>query len=111
MANELPEKYEGGFWCRVRRFFSSMFKKKNERKEFVESGKIEVQAVKKNEFEEMKKESHKVQLKENILSMIDDHPQLIDTLPIPRLKELSKMYDGIIEENDRKIKKLERAVG
>ena len=103
MISKLPIKYKDGF-------FSNIFKKKsviNELSEDIKENKVEINS-KENEFDKMKLSSSKVKVKDDILTLIDNNPELINTLSIDKLKELDSMYDEIIEENDRKIKKLKR---
>ena len=110
MKNTLPEKYKNSFFVRIRRFFSSAFGKK----QVVTEEKIVEKTVqapvsnKENVFETMKKGSQQVAIKEDILTMVDKNPQLINTLSLANLKELDKMYDDIIEKNNLEIRKLER---
>lgn len=44
--------------------------------------------------------------KDNFLKEIEGNPEKLNMLSIDRLKKLEKYYDSVIEENDRKIKKL-----
>ncbi|MBQ2890932.1 MAG: hypothetical protein IJE44_04740 [Clostridia bacterium] len=112
MQNKLPEKYGNSFFSKIKRFFANIFKKNNaiiEKKVDSKKENVELKS-KENEFEKMKKSSNKVEIKEDILSLIEKKPDLIDTLPLERLKELDNMYDEIIEENERKIKNLRREI-
>ena len=112
MNNNLPKKYEKGFWYRAKRFFSNIFSRKKINEPKLEmGGKTKVIARNNiDEFAKMKEESRKVKLKEEIIEMIDKNPKLIDTLSATKLKELNNMYDKIIEENERIIKGLQRKI-
>ena len=109
MKNNLPQKYEGSFLFRVKRFFNKLFGKKSFEKEKVEpivkEEKKEV-PIKENSIEKMKKESKKAHLEDDILNMIEKNPELIDNLTIPQLEKLNEMYDKVIDENDREIQSL-----
>lgn len=106
----LPIKYKNGLFNRIKIFFNNIFKKKpiiNENIEDIKENKVEINP-KENEFYKMKVASNKVKIKNDILTLIDNNPELINTLPIEKLKALEGIYDEMIEENDRKIKKLKR---
>jgi hypothetical protein len=112
MTSKLPIKYTDGFFNKIKMFFSNIFNKKtiiNETSEEVKHNKVEINS-KENEFDKMKTSSNKVKIKEDILTLIDNNPELINTLSIEKLEELDSMYDEIIEENDRKINKLKREI-
>ena len=112
MKNTLPEKYKNSFFTRIRRFFSSAFGKKQvvTEEKIVEKTVQAPVLTKENVFETMKKGSQQVAIKEDILTMVDKNPQLINTLSLANLKELDKMYDDIIAKNNLEIRKLERMV-
>ena len=63
---------------------------------------------KENIFEKMRKATKQVEIKEDILAIIDKKPQVINTLSLKNLKALDKMYDDIIEKNDLEIRRLKR---
>jgi len=112
MNNKLPEKYENGFLHRVKRFFSNIFSRNkvvNEKKEIIKEEKME-HKNEENYFLKMKEESKKIELKEDIISILNNKPELINTLSIERLKELNNMYDEMIRDLEREIKKLERTI-
>lgn len=112
MTSKLPIKYKDGFLSKIKMFFSSIFKKNtsvNEPIEEIKENKVEISS-KENEFDKMKVASSKVKIKDDILTLIDTNPELINTLSIDKLKELDSMYDEIIAENDRKINKLKREI-
>lgn len=52
------------------------------------------------------REVNNVVKKDNFLKEIEGNPEKLNMLSIDRLKKLEKYYDSVIEENDRKIKKL-----
>lgn len=109
MKNKLPEKYKDSFFIKVKRFFNNIFCRKSSDKKIDQELKVEVK-IKENEFNKMKEISNKSKLKEEILDIIEKKPELIETLSVERLRELDRMYDEIILENDRKINKLKREI-
>ena len=112
MENNLPDKYNENFRVKIKRFFSSFFKKKNieENKEVQKENNDKIMDNSINEIKKMKEESKKAQLKEDILEMTKNNPKLIETLSTAQLKELNNMYDKVIEENNRKIDKLKSSL-
>lgn len=112
MESKLPVKYENNFFSKFKKFFINIF---NKNSSVIESNEVIKEVTpqvvtKENEFSKMKMASNKVKLKEDILTMIEKNPQLLETLSIDKLKELDRMYDEIIEKNDRKIKQLKREI-
>lgn len=113
MSSNLTSKYEKSYIYRIRRFILGLFNR-NKKMETIEN--IEVNKDKKvkekvesiNTFSQMKEMSKKSKLKEEILSMIEDNPNLIETLSVVQLEELKNMYTVLIEEKDRKIRKIKR---
>lgn len=117
--NELPKKYKNSFFIYIKKFFAGIFRKKQEQVTYkmndieqkVDMKTKQVESTEdKNELEKMKVLSNEIKLKEDIISLIEKNPALLDTLSIERLEELEKMYDMIIEKNEMKIKKLKREI-
>ena len=112
MKNKLPIKYEDGFFSKIKKFFSNIFKKNSvatQELEVIKENKIEIN-TNESDFDKMKVASNRVRIKEDILSLVEKNPALIENLSLDKLKELDKMYDEIIEKNDRKIKQLKREI-
>ena len=117
MKNNLPTKYEESFISRIKNFFANLFSKKT-KEEVVEQIEKEekIEEVKKDEmsqkdiFSQMKEESKKINLKEDIFNMVNNNPELLDTLTLEQLEEINKMYDQKIEEKEKKINKQKRAL-
>ena len=111
MKNKLPIKYENGFFFKIKNFFSNIFRKNyavvKEKNEIIKENKTEIVNIE-SEFEKMKSASNKAKIEEDIFTLIEKHPELIETLSIDKLKVLSDICNKIIEENDRQIKKLNR---
>lgn len=112
MKNKLPIKYEEGFFRKIKKFFGNIFKKSVVAEKQPEVIKEDKKEINNNgtEFVKMKLASNKIKIKEDILTLIEKNPSLIETLSIGKLKELEKMYNEIIEKNDRKIKQLKREI-
>ena len=114
MDNKLPEKYEKGLLCKIKKFLLNIFNKK--RIMVCGTGKDEIKEnflsvePEENYFEKMKKESKKENIKQEILDMIDKKPELIRTLTTAQLRELNNIYDKLLEESERKIKQLRREI-
>jgi len=112
MENKLPIKYEDVFFSKIKKFFCNVFKKKSvtmEQFEVIKQDKIEIN-TNESDFDKMKVASNRVRIKEDILILVEKNPALIENLSLDKLKELDKMYDEIIEKNDRKIKQLKREI-
>jgi len=77
--------------------------------EVIKQDKIEIN-TNESDFDKMKVASNRVRIKEDILILVEKNPALIENLSLDKLKELDKMYDEIIEKNDRKIKQLKREI-
>lgn len=115
--SELPKKYKNCFLIYIKKFFAGIFNKKqaqvadkmNDIEQKVDKKQVE-STEDKTELEKMKVLSNEIKLKEDIISLIEKNPALLDTLSIERLEELEKMYDAIIEKNEMKIKKLKREI-
>lgn len=109
MENRLPGKYEPSFISKIKNFISNIFNTKNKSKEpekvEIRENVIKKQSEKPDTLTEMKIMSKKGKLKDEILSMIDENPKLIESLSTTRLKELISMYDKEIEEIEEKEKK------
>ena len=117
MKNNLPTKYKEGFFHKLKTFFANLFGKKT-KSEMVEQIEKEekIEEVKKEEmsqkdiFSQMKEESKKTNLKEDIFNMVNNNPELLNTLTLEQLEEIDKMYDQKIEEKEKKINKLKRVL-
>lgn len=108
MENKLPEKYESNFFSNIRRFFSSIFRKKAVEEDKEVKTAVKSLRPKENSIESMKELSNKAKLKEDIMEIVEKNPELLRKLSIEKLEELDKMYDKVIAENDMKIKQLSK---
>lgn len=110
MTNNLPDKYRENFIYKLKRAFQKLFDKKNRVIEVKKEEVVKNEKTQTDVFEQMRHESKKVKLENDILAIIDNNPELINTLSFERLEVVSKMYDKIIEDNNRKINKLKRSL-
>lgn len=105
MNNNSLEKYEGGFFQRLKRLVRNIFMK--EQKTVVGNTVYKKNNEQKlNPIENMKTESQKTAIKEDILSLIDKKPDILKTLSLEKLKEIDKLYDEKIEKNVKEIEYL-----
>lgn len=112
MKNKLPIKYKDNLFVKIKKFFSNVLKNNStatEQVKVIKENEIEIN-TNESEFDKIKLASNRVKIKEDILILVEKNPKLIETLSIDKLKELNKMYDEIIERNDRKIKRLKREI-
>ena len=59
-----------------------------------------------NQIKVNKNVSKSVIAKNNFFEMIDGNEEALNMLSVKRLKKLEKYYDGIIKQNNEKIKRL-----
>ena len=112
MSNNLPDKCEQSFIFKIKRFFLKVFNK-NEKVEIDEnifSSADTTIEVKEDMFSNVREVSKKQKLEEEILNIIEAKPELVETLSIKQLEVISRNYDRIIGENEKKINKLKRAL-
>ena len=112
MSNNLPSKVQQGFFIKIRRFFAELFNKKNNDFEQAKGTTVKnianTKVIPENVFTQMKKESKKLHLEDDILNMVNNNSGLIETLSIEQVEYLNKLYDKVIEEKKMKIKRLEK---
>ena len=114
--NEMIE-YTESFITKMRKFFKRLFEKrerqynyghqepayelaeeKERKSDFIGNIKVDTKAV------------NSVIDKKNFLEEIKGNEEALNMLSIDRLKKLEKYYDSVIEENEKKIKKLKATV-
>jgi len=110
MESNLPKKYDDSLFNRIKKAFLKIFGKNIVKPQGVIQRTEDKKCSKKDDFYDMKLLSDKAKIKEDILNIIESKPEIIEKLSTERLRELKKMYEVIIEENDRIIKKLKRKV-
>ena len=116
MSKNLPQKYKEGIFYRIKRFFTNLFSKIN-KKTFVSEEIVnneenaskdkktnQVNYFKKSLFEEnVSKENYETGIKKSIVDIVENKPELIQTMSNENLKKLVKIYDELIKENEMKI--------
>lgn len=115
MNNNGLIEYKESFITKIRKFFERLFgKKENQYNNIQEKTNVNIS----ESINEEKKDSFITELsvddkkinnvieKKNFLQEIEGNEEKLNMLSIDRLQKLVKYYDSIIEENDKKIKKL-----
>lgn len=119
MKNNSMIEYKEGFISKIRRFFSTLFKKS--RKEEVKE--VRVNEIVENAAEDFDKEENeffnnikvdssdvnKVLDKKKFLEYIDGNVEALKMLSVDRLRKLKEYYDGVIEENNKIIENLKNS--
>lgn len=108
MESNLPEQYKEGIFSKIKKFFLKIFGKNNKIPKEVNdiSGSNKTKKVKqntKNSIEIMKEENKKIRGQEEILSQIEENPELINDWSIDNLLKLAKIYDEKIEKCQKEI--------
>lgn len=110
MNNNGLIEYKESFITKIKNFFKRLFGKNNIQEVPNDTANEFYNDEKKDKFiTELKVDSREVNnvvKKDNFLKEIEGNPEKLNMLSIDRLKKLEKYYDSVIEENDRKIKKL-----
>lgn len=104
MKYDLPQKYNNGFFSRIKRLFFVLFGifndtidkiANNNEKKSVDTSKIEFQ---KNPIALMREQYIKNREKEKLLMQIEENPDIINGWSIDNLKKLEAIYDEIIQK-------------
>ena len=115
MNNKGMIEYKESFISKIKNFFKNLFgNKKQENNDIQTICDEKEQEEKTNEREEKFLKEIKVDtdvssavIKKNaFLEEIDGNVEALNMLSVDRLKKLEKYYEGIIKQNDAKIKKL-----
>ena len=110
MKENSLQKYNEGFFHKIKAFFRNLFgiaegkHIKNEEISYYN------EPVKNNYISELREGNKNKQLKDEIVAHIDKNPELLEKLPLERLKELDNIYIGKIKEKDIEISNLEREI-
>ena len=111
--NEMIE-YKESIISKIKNFFKKFFRKKEVDNYYLQNESIKEIKQEKNNFQNNFIDDIKVNttatngvIKRNkFLKEIDGNKEALNMLSIDRLKKLEKYYDGVIAENEKKIKKL-----
>ena len=102
MNNNLPIEHKSSVINNLKSFFIRIFKK--DKPSLTENREVELDSALLN----MKEESKKLKLREDIFYTIRNNQELLNTLTLSQLNEINKLYDEKINEKERKIKRLKR---
>lgn len=105
MKNNLPKQYKPSLWERIRKRFMKNSGTENiieETKRKTEDNnsfkeKLDINTIMKNN-----------ETKEELLKIIEENPELLETLSIEKLEKINKMYDEKIEQLTVKLNTLKR---
>ena len=115
MNNEIIE-YKENIITKSKKFFKRLFRKSEKQYSDIQEKKVnEIKKIKQklqkrefiNNIKADTKAINSVIEKRKFLEKIDGNEKVLNLLSIDRLRIIEKYYDSIIEENDKKIKKLQ----
>lgn len=115
MSNNSIIEYKESFISKIKNFFKNLFKNKKEQNactlEVSElKDEVKISDKKDNEFfNDIKVDTSDIDKfmdKKNFLEYIDGNIEALNLLSVDRLRKLKEYYDGVIEKNDKIIKKL-----
>ncbi|MBO6232787.1 MAG: hypothetical protein J6N78_01805 [Clostridia bacterium] len=108
MSN-LPVKYKKGVGLKIRNFFNKIVLFFKKEKSVEKEEKIEV--LKNNDFRDFLRNDIKKEENINeIINIVEKHPEILDSLPISKLEKLDLIYDEKISKNQRDIDELIRKI-
>lgn len=111
MENKLPTIYKNNFINKIKNWCLKIFLKKEEPLENITGHSNSYSLPNEEKGFQMKQEVKTIKLQEDIVDIIDKHPEFIENLTVSQLKELNKIYDKLIIEEKRKNIKLKRKLG
>lgn len=114
MNNSGLIEYKESFITKIKKFLKKFLRKKEEQYNYVHeqpTNKVNQEENKtKNDFTyDIKVDTKAINTvieRNNFLKEIEGNEEVLNKLSIDRLKKLEKYYDNIIEQNNKKIKKL-----
>ena len=115
MKNNNMIEYKESFIFKIKRFFKNIFKNKKEQNVYTLEvselkDKVTISDKKDTEFfNDIKVDTSDIDKfmdKKNFLEYIDGNIEALNLLSVDRLRKLKEYYDGVIEKNDKIIKKL-----
>ena len=115
-SKNLPQKYKENFINKIKSFFARFFSKKVEITANQETKEINKINENKNIFkenlinEQVVKVNNEMVAKKSIVDIVEENPELIETLSNENLKKLIKIYEEIIIQNNIRIAKLRKEV-
>lgn len=114
MNNNGMIEYKESFITKIKNFFKRLFVQSEKKYNYVQEKNVNEIAEEKQErqidfIDNMKVDTNVANFvidKKNFLEEINGNEKALNMLSIDRLKKLEKYYDSVIEENEKKIKKL-----
>lgn len=114
MSNNEMIEYKDSFTTKIKNFFKRLFGQSEKKSKYNhEKSKNQIteekQEIQSDFFDSLKVDTKFVNAvidKKIFLDEITGNEEALNLLSIDRLKKLEKYYDSVIEENDKKIKKL-----
>ena len=115
MKNNNMIEYKESFIFKIKSFFKNLFKNKKEQNAYTLEvselkDKVTISDKKDTEFfNDIKVDTSDIDKfmdKKNFLEYIDGNIEALNLLSVDRLRKLKEYYDGVIEKNDKIIKKL-----
>lgn len=109
-SENLPQRYKEKFIDKIKKIFARFFSKKVE--PIIVNEKQKENNESENKFkenlinEQATKKNNEMTTKKSIVDIIEENPELIETLSNENLKKLIKIYEDIIEQNNIKKAKL-----
>ena len=101
--------YKENFLIKIRKFFINLFRKQekeyNDVQEIISESTKEI-AQQDKFLNEIKVDSNNEESVSDFLKQVKGNAEALKLLSIDRLKKLEQYYDGIIEQNEKQIKKL-----
>ena len=114
MNNNEIIKYKEGFIFKIKKLLKRILNKQEEQYNNIKKDNKENSEERKDKFIDDikfdKKTIDSVVEKKNFLKEINENEESLNMLSIERLKRLEKYYDGVIEENNKKILSLKNTV-
>ena len=99
----LPQKSENDFFSKIRNFFKKLFYKKAAQLEQNIEVKKETNVNQDNDITNMRKASQNIRLKDDILSIVEKNPDIIDNLSEENLVRLDKLCDEEMSKLDKEL--------
>ena len=103
MSDNSLEKYEGGFFKKIKRIMKNIFYRKKREENIIDKKEEKIIQPQINTIHTIKTESQKNAIKEDIIDLVEKKSEILKTLPRKRLEELEKLYSEKIEKNAREI--------
>ena len=110
MNDNLPQKYNDSIFYKIKRFCFNIF---NRKKEGLVVKNLEISKTR-EEFKnyltqaEVQEQAHEKEIKNSILDIVKEKPELLKTMSIEKLKKVILLYEEAIKETELKIQNLKK---